>query len=241
MLFGFFNWGIVSCFTVLYNKVNQLHGNIYPLPLEPPCPSPHPTLLRHYRAPSWAPCAIHRLPTSFLIDTWWCTYVNAALSVHPTLPFHLCVHKSLLYICVFIPALQIGSSVPFFRLYVSLLHLDFLDEIGSNIVSRMCFFFFHRHNTTAYYVDLTVQCKHKFYMHWVCKKLVWLPSLSYLLCCKWSGTEQTVSLCSAFVFRGEEICRERLADDKTGKEALMQGGFWGKQREWDQWCHWRCR
>ena len=43
-----------------------------------------------------------------------------------------------LHVCVSIPALQIDSSVPFFRLYISLLHLDFLDEIGSSIVSRMC-------------------------------------------------------------------------------------------------------
>ena len=85
---------------------------------------------------------MQRLPTSFLINTWWCTYVSAALSVHPSLPFHLCVRKSLLYVCVSVPALQIGSSVPFFRLYISRLHLGFLDEVGSNIVSRMWFVLF---------------------------------------------------------------------------------------------------
>ena len=37
-------------------------------------------------------------------------YVNAALSVRPTLSFPLCVRKSILYICVSTPVLQIGSS-----------------------------------------------------------------------------------------------------------------------------------
>lgn len=34
--------------------------------------------------------------------------------VYPTLLFPLCVHMSLLHVCVSIPALQITSLVPFF-------------------------------------------------------------------------------------------------------------------------------
>ena len=41
------------------------------------------------------------------------TYVSAAVSVHPLAP-SLHVHKSILCVCISIPALQIGSSVPFF-------------------------------------------------------------------------------------------------------------------------------
>jgi len=40
-------------------------------------------------------------------------YVNATLSIPPTLSFPYCVYRSLLYICVSIPALQMGPSVPF--------------------------------------------------------------------------------------------------------------------------------
>ena len=43
-----------------------------------------------------------------------CVYVNATLSIRPTLSFPSYVHKSIHYICVSIPTLQIGSSVPFF-------------------------------------------------------------------------------------------------------------------------------
>ena len=39
---------------------------------------------------------------------------NAALSMCPTLSFPRCVHKSVLYICISIPVLQIHLSVPFF-------------------------------------------------------------------------------------------------------------------------------
>ena len=41
-------------------------------------------------------------------------YVNATLSIRPTLSFPHYVHRSIHYIRVSIPALQIGSSVPFF-------------------------------------------------------------------------------------------------------------------------------
>ena len=43
-----------------------------------------------------------------------CIYVIATLSIHPTLLFPLCVHKSILYICISIPAIKRSSSVSFF-------------------------------------------------------------------------------------------------------------------------------
>ena len=58
-------------------------------------------------------CICHRCIYHF----HWCIYVSATLPSCPTLnlltPSLLCVHRSILYICVSIPALQIGSSVPF--------------------------------------------------------------------------------------------------------------------------------
>ena len=78
----------------------------------PPNPL-HPTHLGHHRALSWAPCTIQQVPTSYLFYTWWCIYVNHNLPIHSPFP-PPCFHTSVLYTCVFIPALQIGSSVPFF-------------------------------------------------------------------------------------------------------------------------------
>ena len=40
-------------------------------------------------------------------------YVNASLSIHPTLPFSHGVLKNIFYVCIPIAVLQIGSSVPF--------------------------------------------------------------------------------------------------------------------------------
>ena len=47
-------------------------------------------------------------------------YVSVTLLIHPTLSFPYCVHKSVLYVCVSILTLHIGSSVPFsrFSLYI---------------------------------------------------------------------------------------------------------------------------
>ena len=43
-----------------------------------------------------------------------CLCVNATLSIYPTLAFSYCVHKSVLCVCISIPARQIGSSLLFF-------------------------------------------------------------------------------------------------------------------------------
>ena len=66
----------------------------------------------HHRAPSWAPCVIERLPTRCLFHTWSRICVSVTLSVHPTLSFSYYAHTSLPYVCISIPALQRGPSVP---------------------------------------------------------------------------------------------------------------------------------
>ena len=82
---------------------NQLYVYIYPwTSLWPP-----PSL-------SWTPCAMQQLPAKLSVLYMKGICVDAALSVHPTLSFLYCVHKSALYICDSIPVLQKGSSVPFF-------------------------------------------------------------------------------------------------------------------------------
>ena len=78
--------------------------------------TPHPSPLGHYRPPRRAPCAIRQLPTSRLFYTSSCIDVSATLSALPTFPSPHCMHKSLLYVCISISALQIGSSVLFFQI-----------------------------------------------------------------------------------------------------------------------------
>ena len=76
-------------------------------------PASHLTLLGHHIAPGWVPYATQQLPTSYCF-THGSVYMSVLLSqfVTPFSPSH--VHKSVLYVCISIPALQIDSSVPFF-------------------------------------------------------------------------------------------------------------------------------
>ena len=62
--------------------------------------SAHPSPVGHHGAPSWAPCALQLPAAGYVFYTWECTYVSAALSVHPILSFPPCAHKSILYVCV---------------------------------------------------------------------------------------------------------------------------------------------
>ena len=63
------------------------------------------------KASSWAPCVMQQLTTSHF--TLGSVYMSVILSeCTPPSPSSPCVHKSLLYVCISIPVLQIGSSVP---------------------------------------------------------------------------------------------------------------------------------
>ena len=88
---------------------------------------PIPRLLGHLRAARWAPCVTRRFPTSYLFNIWLCICFRAILSTWPPFSAPGCVHKSFLYICVSIPAMQIGWSVPFPRSHV-------------NVTCNICFF-----------------------------------------------------------------------------------------------------
>ena len=72
-------------------------------------PPPHHT---PHRALGSAPCVAHQLHTGCVFYTWWWTHFNAAFSVHPTLSFPHCVHRSVL--CVSVPTLQIGFITALF-------------------------------------------------------------------------------------------------------------------------------
>ena len=89
-------WFLHTAFCIL---LNQSHTHtyiyvcicmfIYPLPLEPSSILPHPAS-RLWPGAGWAPCATRQCPTSWLFHTWWCMYVSAAFSAHPTLSFPHC-------------------------------------------------------------------------------------------------------------------------------------------------------
>ena len=92
-------------------------------------------IIIHIYSPSWAPyaptlhpskssqstrlaslcyiAASHQLSSFHLIVY---IYIDATFSIHSTLSFPNCVYKSILYFCIFIPSLQIGSSIPFFSI-----------------------------------------------------------------------------------------------------------------------------
>ena len=82
---------------------------ICPLPLEPP------TSLGCLRGLDLSPPR-HKANSHWLSILHMVIYMsfNATISNHLTFPFPHCVHKSVLYVCVSILALQIGSSVTSF-------------------------------------------------------------------------------------------------------------------------------
>ena len=62
---------------------------------------------------SYSPWGHKRVRHNLVTEQQQSVYVSATLSIHPTLAFP-CVHILVLYVCISIPALEIGSSVPFF-------------------------------------------------------------------------------------------------------------------------------
>ena len=117
-IFIYFFIGVKSLHSVVLVSAVQWSESAICIHVSPPCwtslPPPLPPDVGRHRAPSWAPCAVPQVPTSYLFYAWQCIYVKPNLPIHPILPFPHCVHTSVLYICISIPALQIGSSVPFF-------------------------------------------------------------------------------------------------------------------------------
>ena len=100
------------CWFLLYNEVNQLYIHIYPL-LEPPSHPPNLTLLGHHRAEL---TVLYTAGSHQLIISHMVVYIHQSQSPnlsHPFLP-GFWSHMFILYICISIPALETGSSVPSF-------------------------------------------------------------------------------------------------------------------------------
>ena len=121
-----FNWRIIAlqcfigfCYTTMW--ISHKHTNVHSLlNLFPP---PHLSSDCH-RPPGWAPTQLAQLPTSYF--TYGDIYVSMPISqlAPPSSPCR-CVHKSVLYIYVSIPALQMCSSVPFFICALNIQYLFF--------------------------------------------------------------------------------------------------------------------
>ena len=104
------------CQFLLYNEVNQLYVYLYPLPLGPPSPpTPFPPIqvITEHRAE--LPVLYGRFPLAIYF-THGSVFMSNLISqfIPPSPQPH--VHMCILYVCVSIPALQIGSSVPFFQI-----------------------------------------------------------------------------------------------------------------------------
>ena len=72
-------------------------------------PPPHPTPL----APDLSSCVTQQVPAGWLVYVRQCVCVGAPLCMRPTLSSARGAHKSLLYVCVPIVALQRGSAALF--------------------------------------------------------------------------------------------------------------------------------
>ena len=113
------NWRIIAlqycvgfCHTSAWIRHRYTHA---PSILNLPATShPHPTPPGCHRALVWVPWVIQQIPTGYFT----CGSVYASMLISPFVPpspspTH-CVHKSVLYVCVSIAALQIGSSLSSF-------------------------------------------------------------------------------------------------------------------------------
>ena len=102
---------------LLYNKVNQLHIYIYPhisslLRLPPTLPIPPLQVVTKHQADLPVLCACFPLAIYFTLVVYLCPCHSLTSSQLTLPPPH--VLKSILYVCVFIPVLLLGSSEPLF-------------------------------------------------------------------------------------------------------------------------------
>ena len=99
------NPGLLHCRWILYHLSHQGNPyiNIHPLFFG------FPSHLGHHRSLSRVPCAIRKVLISYLFYTWQCCMCQSQSPVSS----HIGIHMFVLYVCVSISALQIGSPVSF--------------------------------------------------------------------------------------------------------------------------------
>ena len=102
--FSTLSWSITALQCVLVSAVQREPAICLPIDpswaFSPPAPSSHPSGSSQHHA---GLLCVQRLSTSSPFCTWWCIYVNATLTVHPTVSsqtpphFRPHVYKALLY------------------------------------------------------------------------------------------------------------------------------------------------
>ena len=120
------SWVTMLWYFLLYKKVHQLYGNICPLLLSfPPTLTPIPALWVSAERQAELSGLYSRFPLAICcprnLHMWQCYSLNSSHPVPPAM-----CHTPVLYACVSIPALKIGSSVPFFFWF---LHIYALPDI----------------------------------------------------------------------------------------------------------------
>ena len=136
------------CQYLLYNKVNQLYIYIYPhfsslLHLPPTLPIPPLQVDTKHQADLPVLCSCFPLAIILHLVVYICQCYSLTSSELTLSPPH--VLKSMLYICIFIPVLPLGSSEPFyflfrFHIYVFAYSIcfslsDLLSKCSINLVS----------------------------------------------------------------------------------------------------------
>ena len=129
---------------LLYSKVNQLYIYIYllfkilfpyshyrvlngvPCQLPPQSYPSRSSKSTEVSSPCYTPASHQRSISQLLVC------VCHSLPIHPTLPFPLCVHTPLLYVCISVPALQIGSSALFCQIPYTYVNIQYLKTIIQN-------------------------------------------------------------------------------------------------------------
>lgn len=101
----------MMCQFLLYNNMNQPYIYICLLPLELPSPIPPLYSSQIIELSSLCCVACSHQPSY----TMQCIYMSIRLSQFISLS-RSCVHKSIFYICISIPSLKLGSSIPFFQI-----------------------------------------------------------------------------------------------------------------------------
>ena len=114
------------CQFLLYNKVNQLYIYIYPqfsslLHLLPTLPIPPLQMVTKHQAELPVLCGCFPLAIYFTFGSIYQSCNSLTLSQLTLLLPR--VHKSILYICIIIPVLPLGSSEPFFVLFLGSLYM----------------------------------------------------------------------------------------------------------------------
>ena len=90
------------------------------------------------QAPVWVPWVIQQIFIGYLFYIQKCICFHATLSIHLTLSFlfSALVCKSVLYICILVAALQIGSSVP--SLYIPYISINIWYLFFSFWLTSLC-------------------------------------------------------------------------------------------------------